>query len=54
MPDLPEEVRNTIKFHFVDNIDQILKIALAPGKNARSGTQIKIAAKRRAATAGAK
>src|SRR5437763_5781105 len=29
-PDLPEEVRNTIKFHFVDNIDQVLKAALMP------------------------
>jgi ATP-dependent Lon protease len=35
MPDLPEEVRNTIKFHPVDNIDQILKIALGPAKGAR-------------------
>src|SRR5205814_2953420 len=53
-PDLPEEVRNTIKFHFVDNIDQVLKFALAPpkaaaaaarsspkGKDARNGKQRK-------------
>jgi len=28
MPDIPEEVRNTVKFHFVENIDQVLEIAL--------------------------
>ena len=28
MPDIPQEVRNTLKFHFVDNIDQVLKAAL--------------------------
>ena len=29
MPDIPEEVRNTLKFHFVENIDEVLKIAPA-------------------------
>ena len=28
MPDLPEEVRNTLKFHFAENIDQVLEVAL--------------------------
>jgi ATP-dependent Lon protease len=28
MPDIPPEVRQTLKFHFVDNIDQVLKAAL--------------------------
>ena len=28
LPDIPEEVRNTLKFHFVENIDQVLAIAL--------------------------
>src|SRR5438445_5655716 len=28
MPELPEEVKNTLKFHFVENIDQVLEIAL--------------------------
>ncbi|MEA2711970.1 MAG: ATP-dependent Lon protease [Phycisphaerales bacterium] len=28
MPDVPEEVRNTLKFHFVENVDQVLEIAL--------------------------
>jgi ATP-dependent Lon protease len=37
MPDIPQEVRQTLKFHFVENIDQVLKLALmptnTPGKN---------------------
>jgi ATP-dependent Lon protease len=32
LPDLPEEVRNTLKFHFVNNIDQVMEIALSPAK----------------------
>ena len=28
MPDIPEEVRSTVNFHFVDNVDQVLAIAL--------------------------
>ena len=28
MPDVPEEVRNTVKFHFVENVDQVLEMAL--------------------------
>src|SRR4051794_4937945 len=27
-PDIPEEVRNTLKFHWVENIDQVLEAAL--------------------------
>jgi ATP-dependent Lon protease len=35
MPEIPEEVRHTLKFHFVENIDQVLKLALAvtPGRD---------------------
>ena len=29
LPDIPEEVKNTLKFHFVKNVDQVLEIALA-------------------------
>jgi ATP-dependent Lon protease len=32
MPDIPEEVRNTLKFHFVENVDQVMEIALEPPK----------------------
>src|SRR5206468_6023227 len=32
MPDIPEEVRNTIKFHFVSTIDEVLQLALGPKK----------------------
>ena len=31
LPDIPPEVRETLKFHFVENIDQVLKLALMPG-----------------------
>jgi ATP-dependent Lon protease len=36
MPDIPEEVRDTIKFHFAENIDQVLAIALGETKGARA------------------
>jgi ATP-dependent Lon protease len=36
MPDIPEEVRKTVKFHFVDNIDQVLEHALLPAPAVRS------------------
>jgi ATP-dependent Lon protease len=38
LPDIPQEVRDTLKFHFVENIDQVLKLALgkAPGKNGQA------------------
>ncbi len=28
LPEIPDEVKNTLQFHFVENIDQVLKIAL--------------------------
>jgi len=30
LPEIPPEVRKTVRFHFVENVDQVLKIALAP------------------------
>src|SRR5689334_15065683 len=30
LPDIPDEVRNTLKFHFVENVDQVLALALGP------------------------
>jgi ATP-dependent Lon protease len=35
MPEIPKEVRETLKFHFVENIDQVLKIALGPAVRAK-------------------
>jgi len=32
LPDIPKEVRDTLKFHFVENIDQALKIAVGTPK----------------------
>jgi ATP-dependent Lon protease len=37
MTEIPQEVRDTLKFHFVENIDQVLKIAL--GENPRKASQ---------------
>jgi ATP-dependent Lon protease len=39
MPDIPEEVRNTLKFHFAKTVDEVLAVALgaAPGKRAAGG-----------------
>ena len=28
MPDVPDEVKNALKFHFVENVDQVLEVAL--------------------------
>jgi ATP-dependent Lon protease len=36
MPEIPEEVRNTIKFHFVSTIDEVLKLALVPKAEAKA------------------
>jgi ATP-dependent Lon protease len=32
LPDIPEEVRKSVKFHFVSNIDEVLEYALGPVK----------------------
>lgn len=32
MPDIPQEVRDTIQFHFVSRIEEVLAIAIAKGK----------------------
>jgi ATP-dependent Lon protease len=48
MPEIPEEVRKSLKFHFVENIDQVLKLAL-DGSARRSS-----AAKRRKPSAAGK
>jgi ATP-dependent Lon protease len=38
LPELPEEVRDTLKFHFVENIDQVLEYALGPAKGSRAAS----------------
>jgi ATP-dependent Lon protease len=39
MPDVPEEVRNTLKFHFVENVDQVLEMALGARLRAKPATK---------------
>jgi ATP-dependent Lon protease len=36
MPDVPDEVRETLKFHFVENIDDVLRVALGTSKAAKT------------------
>ena len=39
LPDIPEEVRKTLKFHFVENVDQVLEVALGlPSRKPRPAT----------------
>jgi ATP-dependent Lon protease len=48
LPDIPQEVRQTLKFHFVENIDQVLKLALIPAARtpAHSHTRSAVASHR--------
>src|SRR6058998_1067118 len=34
--DVPEEVRNTLKFHFVENVDQVMEVALGTSPRGRA------------------
>jgi hypothetical protein len=45
LPDIPEEVRNTLKFHFVNNIDEVLAVALGAAAKASAKAAAKPAAK---------
>jgi ATP-dependent Lon protease len=35
LPDIPDEVKKTLKFHFVENVDQVLHVALGTAKKGR-------------------
>jgi ATP-dependent Lon protease len=50
LPDLPEEVRKTLKFHFVQNVDEALAVALGAAKGsapAKKSAAAKSKSKRR-------
>jgi ATP-dependent Lon protease len=51
MPDIPDEVKETLQFHFVENIDQLLEIALDVRRSAKPGKSPKAKKRRRAAAA---
>jgi len=36
LPDIPEEVKQTLKFHFVQNVDEALAVALMPVRGSSS------------------
>ncbi len=38
MPEIPDEVKQTVKFTFVENVDEVLAAALGAGKKARTST----------------
>src|SRR4051794_15755650 len=44
LPEIPKEVRDTVKFHFVENIDQVLQIALGPAPKIRKPARKRLAA----------
>jgi ATP-dependent Lon protease len=35
LPDIPEEVQKTLKFHFVNTVDEVLELALEPAKKGK-------------------
>src|SRR5439155_20346616 len=39
LPEIPDEVRNTLRFHFVETVDQVMEVALgtAPRKKSTPG-----------------
>ena len=38
MQDIPAEVKNSLQFHFVENVDQALEVSLGPpGKASKAG-----------------
>jgi ATP-dependent Lon protease len=43
LPDIPEEVRNTLKFHLVDTVDDVLEIAVGGRKRQHPASKGKIA-----------
>src|SRR3954452_5114868 len=36
LPDIPDEVKQTLKFHFVANIDEVMELALGPVKGKKT------------------
>ncbi len=49
LPDIPDEVKNSLKFHFVENVDQVLEIALSMGRGRgqREGAKARRGTKKR-------
>jgi ATP-dependent Lon protease len=41
LPDIPEEVRNTLKWHFVSTIDEVMEVALGAEKRLGKSAQTK-------------
>jgi ATP-dependent Lon protease len=38
LPDIPDEVKNTLKFHFAENVDEVLAVALGTAGRKPSST----------------
>jgi ATP-dependent Lon protease len=41
LPDIPDEVKNTLKFHFAETVDDVLAIALGAGKRQPPRAELK-------------
>jgi len=39
LPDIPEEVRNTLKFHFAETVDDVLEVALGGVKRSEKSAR---------------
>ena len=50
MPDIPDEVKKTVKFHFVENIDQVLEVALGAAPRMRKNATVFAKSPRRPVT----
>ena len=44
LPDIPQEVRDTLRFHFVENTDEVLAVALSPIKKSAKSRKMTRAA----------
>jgi ATP-dependent Lon protease len=45
LPDIPDEVKHALKFHFVDHVDDVLKIALGAGPKVKPDKRAKASRK---------
>jgi ATP-dependent Lon protease len=48
LPEIPEEVKNSLKFHFVENVDQVLAIALDVSRRKANHEGLRAKARRNA------
>lgn len=52
LPDIPQEVRDSLQFSFVENVDQVLEIALRHSDGNKAAHRAKTSGKANAKTGG--